>query len=39
MNNQRRNVLKSGSGAALLSVLAAAGIITPGVAICSMRTR
>ena len=33
MNNQRRNVLKSGSGAALLSVLAAAGIITPGVAL------
>ena len=33
MNNQRRNVLKSGSGAALLSVLAAAGIIAPGVAL------
>ena len=33
MNNQRRNVLKSGSGAALLSVLAAAGIIRPGVAL------
>jgi sulfur-oxidizing protein SoxY len=33
MNNQRRNVLKSGSGAALLSVLAAAGIIKPGVAL------
>jgi sulfur-oxidizing protein SoxY len=33
MNNQRRNVLKSGSGAALLSVLAAAGIVTPGVAL------
>ena len=33
MNNQRRNVLKSGSGAALLSVLAAAGIITPGMAL------
>ena len=32
MNNQRRNVLKSGSGAALLSVLAAAGIIRPGMA-------
>jgi hypothetical protein len=29
MNNQRRNVLKTGSGAALLSVLAAAGIIKP----------
>ncbi len=33
MNNQRRNVLKTGSGAALLSVLAAAGIITPGMAL------
>ena len=33
MNNQRRTVLKSGSGAALLSVLAAAGIITPGMAL------
>ena len=33
MNNQRRNVLKSGSGAALLSVLAAAGIIKPGMAL------
>jgi sulfur-oxidizing protein SoxY len=33
MNNQRRKVLKSGSGAALLSVLAAAGIITPGIAL------
>ena len=33
MNNQRRKVLKSGSGAALLSVLAAAGIITPGMAL------
>ena len=33
MNNQRRNVLKSGSGAALLSVLAAAGIIKPGIAL------
>ncbi len=32
MNNHRRNVLKSGSGAALLSVLAAAGIIRPGMA-------
>ena len=28
MNNQRRTVLKSGSGAALLGILAAAGIIT-----------
>jgi sulfur-oxidizing protein SoxY len=33
MNNQRRNVLKSGSGAALLGVLAAAGIIKPGMAL------
>ena len=33
MNNQRRTVLKSGSGAALLGMLAAAGIITPGVAL------
>lgn len=33
MNNQRRNVLKAGSGAALMSVLAAAGIITPGMAL------
>ena len=33
MNNQRRNVLKSGSGAALLGVLAAAGIIKPGIAL------
>ena len=33
MNNHRRNVLKSGSGAALLSVLAAAGIIRPGMAL------
>ena len=33
MNNQRRNVLKTGSGAALLTVLAAAGIITPGMAL------
>jgi sulfur-oxidizing protein SoxY len=33
MNNQRRNVLKTGSGAALLSMLAAAGIITPGMAL------
>lgn len=33
MNNQRRNVLKTGSGAALLSALAAAGIIAPGMAL------
>ena len=33
MNNQRRNVLKSGSGAALLGMLAAAGIINPGMAL------
>ena len=33
MNNQRRNVLKTGSGAALLGALAAAGIITPGIAL------
>ncbi len=33
MNNQRRTVLKSGSGAALLSMLAAAGLITPGMAL------
>ena len=33
MNNQRRTVLKSGSGAALLGVLAAAGLITPGIAL------
>ena len=33
MNKQRRNVLKTGSGAALLSVLAAAGIINPGMAL------
>ncbi len=33
MNNQRRTVLKSGSGAALLGMLAAAGIITPGIAL------
>ena len=31
MNNQRRNVLKSGSGAAFLGALAAAGIIKPGM--------
>jgi sulfur-oxidizing protein SoxY len=33
MNNQRRTVLKSGSGAALLATLAAAGIINPGMAL------
>ena len=33
MNNQRRTVLKSGSGAALLGILAAAGIIKPGMAL------
>jgi sulfur-oxidizing protein SoxY len=33
MNNQRRNVLKAGTGAALLSTLAAAGLITPGMAL------
>jgi sulfur-oxidizing protein SoxY len=33
MNKQRRTVLKTGSGAALLSLLAAAGIITPGFAL------
>ena len=33
MNKQRRNVLKSGSGAALLSVLATAGIIRPSMAL------
>jgi sulfur-oxidizing protein SoxY len=33
MNKQRRTVLKTGSGAALLTVLAAAGIITPGMAL------
>ncbi len=33
MNNQRRTVLKSGSGATLLGMLAAAGIITPGMAL------
>ena len=33
MNNQRRNVLKTGSGAALLGVLASAGIIAPGMAL------
>lgn len=33
MNHQRRTILKSASGAALLSMLAAAGIITPGMAL------
>ena len=33
MNHQRRNVLKAGSGAALLSLLASAGIIAPNVAL------
>jgi sulfur-oxidizing protein SoxY len=33
MNNQRRNVLKAGSGAALMGILAAAGIITPTMAL------
>lgn len=33
MNNQRRTVLKSGSGAALLAMLAAAGVINPGMAL------
>ena len=33
MNTQRRNVLKAGSGAALMSLLAAAGIITPNIAL------
>ena len=33
MNNQRRKVLKSGSGAALLGILAAAGLINPGMAL------
>lgn len=33
MNNQRRNVLKSGSGAAFLGALAAAGIVKPGMAL------
>jgi sulfur-oxidizing protein SoxY len=35
MNNQRRTVLKSGSGAALLGMLATAGIITPGMALAN----
>ncbi|MEY4592298.1 MAG: hypothetical protein RIR18_1193 [Pseudomonadota bacterium] len=33
MNTQRRQVLKTGSGAALLAILAAAGIVTPGIAL------
>ena len=33
MNNQRRNVLKTGSGAALLSLLVSAGMIIPGSAL------
>lgn len=33
MNNQRRNVLKTGTGAAVLGALAAAGIIKPGIAL------
>jgi sulfur-oxidizing protein SoxY len=33
MNKQRRNVLKTCSGAALMSLLAAAGIIVPGMAL------
>lgn len=33
MNNQRRNVLKTGTGAAVLGSLAAAGMIAPGVAL------
>ena len=33
MNTQRRNVIKAGSGAALLTLLASAGIITPGAAL------
>lgn len=33
MNNQRRTLLKSGSGAALLGMLAAAGIIVPEAAL------
>lgn len=33
MNHQRRTVLKSGSGAALLATLTAAGIINPGMAL------
>ena len=33
MNNQRRNVLKTGTGAAVLGALAAAGMIAPGIAL------
>lgn len=33
MNKERRNVIKAGSGAALLSMLAAAGVIAPGTAL------
>lgn len=33
MNKQRRNVLKTGSGLGLLGVLAAAGLITPEMAL------
>lgn len=33
MNNQRRKVLKTGTGAAVLGALAAAGMITPGMAL------
>lgn len=33
MNNQRRNVLKTGVGATVLGALAAAGLITPGMAL------
>ena len=33
MNKQRRNVLKTCSGAALMSLLAAAGVIAPGIAL------
>ena len=33
MNNQRRKVLKTGTGAAVLGALAAAGIINPGIAL------
>ncbi len=33
MNKQRRNVLKTGTGAAVLGALAAAGLIAPGIAL------
>ncbi|MCK6390289.1 MAG: thiosulfate oxidation carrier protein SoxY [Azonexus sp.] len=33
MNNQRRNVLKTGVGATVLGALTAAGLITPGMAL------